>query len=127
MNHGFLPNRKPLISLPLEFQEINDLITNMTYWQKDGTASGLLAKDLFRKTVDKDFPDLMTKIMKTDPDDIRLNTALLRDYQILAAAYMLEPCHISFLKTKNYGIGSDFIPENLAIPMKYLSDRLDCK
>jgi indoleamine 2,3-dioxygenase len=86
----------------------------------------LLAKDLFRKTVDKEFPNLISKIKKTDPDDVRLNTALLRDYQILSAAYMLEPCHLSFLKTKNYGIGSDFIPESLAIPMKYLSDRLDC-
>jgi hypothetical protein len=80
MNHGFLPNQKPLISLPNEFQEINDLITNMTFWQKDGTASGLLAKDLFRKTVDNEFPDLMAKIIKTDPEDSRLNAALLRDY-----------------------------------------------
>ena len=37
---------------------------------------------------------------------------------------MLEPCHLSFLKTNYYGLGSDFIPENLSIPMKYLSDRL---
>jgi hypothetical protein len=69
----------------------------LTFWQKDGTASGLLAKNLFRKTVDKDFPNLIEEIRKTDPEDARLNAALLRDYQILSAAYMLEPCHLSFL------------------------------
>jgi len=37
---------------------------------------------------------------------------------------MLEPCHLSYLKTNYYGLGSDFIPENIAIPLKFLSDRL---
>ena len=99
----------------------------MTFWQKDGTATGLLATNKFRKTVDNDFPDLLSLLKKTDPEDIRLSVALLRDYQLLSAGYMHEPCHLSFLKTSNYGLGSEHIPENIAIPMKYLSDRLQCK
>ncbi len=79
---------------------------------------------MFRKTIDNDFPDFMEKIKKVDSQDARLNSALLRDYQILAAGYMLEPCHLSYLKTNYYGEGSDFIPENIAIPLKFLSDRL---
>jgi hypothetical protein len=55
-------------------------MAKMTYWQKDGSASGLLAKDMFRKTIDKDFPDFMEKIKKVDSQDARLNSALLRDY-----------------------------------------------
>lgn len=54
---------------------------------------------MFRKTVDNHFPDMMNKLKKVDPDDLRLNSALLRDFQFLASAYMLEPCHLNYLKT----------------------------
>ena len=42
----------------------------------------------------------------------------------ISAAYLLEPCHQNFVKTKTYGLGSDFLPESLAMPMKFLSDRV---
>jgi hypothetical protein len=38
----------------------------MTFWQKNGTASGLLAKNHLRSTVDLDFPDLSEQLKKVD-------------------------------------------------------------
>jgi len=56
--------------------------------------------------------------------DDRLNAALFRDFSMLSSAYLLEECHINYLKTKDYGIGSDFLPEKLAMPMKFTADRI---
>jgi hypothetical protein len=56
--HGFLPSTKPLLKLPNEFNALNQILDDMTFWQKNGTASGLLAKNHLRSTVDLDFPDL---------------------------------------------------------------------
>ena len=47
-NHGFLPSSKPLIKLPSEFNELNEVLEKMTYWQPDGSATGLLAKNILR-------------------------------------------------------------------------------
>jgi indoleamine 2,3-dioxygenase len=66
----------------------------------------------------------MSEIIKVDENDYRLNAALFRDYSMLTSAYLLEDCHQNYLKTKNYGIGMDHIPEKLAVPIKALADRL---
>jgi indoleamine 2,3-dioxygenase len=80
-----------------------------------------------RKTVDADFENYTAEIKKVDPNDARLNTALFRDFTMLGASYLLEPCHINYLKDGNYGAGMDHLPEKLAVPMKLLADRLNYK
>lgn len=77
--------------------------------------------------MDNDFPNLTTEVLKVDANDARLNSALWRDFTILGATYLLEPCHLNFLKTKNYGRGMSYLPEKLALPMKILADRLHYK
>lgn len=37
---------------------------------------------------------------------------------------MLEPCHHGWKANKMYGRGTDFVPENLAMPIKVLADRI---
>jgi len=125
-NHGFLPSLKPLIHLPKQFEALDQISKDLTLYQPDGS-EGLLMKNQLRKTVDRDFPNLTTEVMKVDPNDARLNSALWRDYTILGATYLLEPCHLSFLETNNYGRGMGYLPENLAVPMKILADRLHYK
>jgi indoleamine 2,3-dioxygenase len=93
--HGYLPNVKPLQVLPTEFNQVNEILDKMTYWQPDGSATGLLAKNLLRKTIDSELANLTTEIKKVDTNDARLNAALFRDYSFLASAYMLESSHIS--------------------------------
>jgi indoleamine 2,3-dioxygenase len=77
-----------------------------------------------RSTVDQELPDLMNEIKKVDEMDYRMNAALFRDYSMLSSAYLLEECHLNYRKTKKYGIGMDYLPEKLAVPMKHLADRL---
>ena len=67
---------------------------------------------------------MMDKISKVDAKDHRLNAALFRDYSHLSAGYLLESCHLSYLKTKSYGLGSDHLPEQIAVPLKVLADRI---
>ena len=98
----------------------------MSYEQPDGS-EGLLAKNLLRKTVDADLDNYTAEIKKVDPNDAPLNTALFRDFTMLGASYLLEPCHINYLKDGNYGAGMDRLPEKLAVPMKLLADRLNYK
>lgn len=55
-----------------------------------------------------------------------MNAALFRDFSFLSSAYLLEPCHQMYLKTKkDYGQGETFMPKKLAVPMKMLADRID--
>jgi hypothetical protein len=42
---------------------------------------------------------MIDEVKKVDPSDLALNAALFRDFQFLAAAYMLEACHLKYLKT----------------------------
>jgi len=65
----------------------------MSFEQPDGS-QGLLAKNALRKAVDTEFPNYTAEIKKVDPEDARLNTALFRDFTMLGASYLLEPCHI---------------------------------
>jgi len=83
----------------------------MTYWQPDGSATGLLAKNLLRKTVESDLPNLTKEIDKADLNDARLQAALFRDYSFLASAYILESSHISHVQGNGYGLGASKIPE----------------
>ena len=75
------------------------MLEAMTYWQPDGTATGLLAKNKLRSSVDTELPDFMSEIKKVDVNDYRLNAALFRDYSMMSSAYLLEDCHINYLKT----------------------------
>ena len=77
----------------------------------------MLAQNKLRSSVDLELPDLIHEITKVDKNDYRLNAALFRDYSMLTSAYLLEGCHQNYLKTKNYGIGMDHVPEKLAVPM----------
>ena len=101
--HGFLPSQKPVGKLPTEFDVLENILQKMTCIQPDGTRSGLLAHNELGKTVDSDFPDLMHEIQKVDDSDQRMLAALFRDYSFLSSAYMLEPSHVHYLKTGNYG------------------------
>jgi len=122
-NHGFLPKQKPMLELPSEFRVVNELLDKMVYHQKDGS-KGLLAKNLLRKTVDSDLPNLVNEIKKLDIKDDRIHAALFRDFSFLSAAYMHEPCHNNYVEKKEYGIGSEHIPEQLAVPMQEIANRI---
>jgi indoleamine 2,3-dioxygenase len=94
---------------------------DMPIEQKDGS-KGLLYDGRFGDYAKKELPMI-------DVDDVKdqeLRAALFRDYSFIASAYILEPCDISFKKTKNYGLGRDHLPKNIAVPFCKLADQLGC-
>lgn len=53
--------------------------------------------------------------------------ALFRDYTFWASAYLLEPCHLSMLRTGEYGLGRAQLPRNIAVPLAIISKKLGTK
>ena len=115
---GFLPRSDPPYHLPDQFKPLEDLLAEMPIIKKDGQ-KGLLAKGELAKSVEG-LP--MMDVSNIMDDAILL--ALFRDFTFLTSAYLLEQCHINYLKSKSYGIGKDKLPSNIAIPLCQIADKL---
>ena len=50
--------------------------------------------------------------------------ALFRDYTFLASAYLLEPCHLSYLREKHYGFGRERLPPQISVPLNCIANKL---
>ena len=92
--NGFLPLSAPPTTLPPAFRALDSLLKRAPMKTADGK-EGLLANFTFGKAVEDELPDLTNEIHKVK-DDLRVITALYRDYCFLASAYLLEPCHQKF-------------------------------
>ena len=87
--------------------------------KKNGDA-GLLADAKFGDYVEQRFPLIELGEIKST----RLLNALFRDYSYASAAYLLEPCHHSYLKTHDYGLARPRLPRQLAVPLTQVAERL---
>ncbi|KAI1775340.1 indoleamine 2,3-dioxygenase family protein [Hypoxylon cercidicola] len=112
---GFLPRMDPITVLPPEFEAVETLLQRMPIWRKSGKP-GLLATGELGDTVLEELPDLSKEIEKYR-DNLPMMTALYRDYSFLASAFLLEPCHMRFLKGEPYGLGRPFLPTQLSRPI----------
>ncbi len=92
--NGFLPLSPPPTTLPPAFRVLDSLLKRAPMKTADGK-EGLLANFTFGKAVEDELPDLTDEIHKVK-DDLRVISALYRDYCFLASAYLLEPCHQKF-------------------------------
>lgn len=120
---GFFPREDPVTQLPSKFEPVESLLKKMIWYQPDGSP-GLLQKFQFADAVKNELPMLDVERI----DDTMMQLALYRDYSFLCNAYLLEPCHHSWLKTgDSYGLGRDFLPKNIAVPYVKLSQKLDLK
>ena len=93
-HNGFLPLSPPPTTLPPAFRVLDSLLKRAPMKTADGK-EGLVASFTFGKAVEDELPDLTDEIHKVK-DDLRIVTALYRDYCFLASAYLLEPCHQKF-------------------------------
>lgn len=93
-HNGFLPLSPPPTTLPPAFRVLDSLLKRAPMKTADGK-EGLLASFTFGKAVEDELPELTDEIHKVK-DDLRIVTALYRDYCFLASAYLLEPCHQKF-------------------------------
>ena len=120
---GFLPRHDPLERLPEKFDIINQILDEMPLI-KDNGEKGLLAKGTLGSTILEKLPIFFEK--EEIPENSRLLAALFRDYTFLASAFLLEPCHLNFLENGNYGLGRDYLPVSIALPLIKISEKLKC-
>lgn len=119
---GFLPRETPLWDFSSQFGKLDEILKRAIYFQKDGT-KGLVAYGKLGETVLKELPLYdVTKITNT-----RLMEALRRDYQNLAATYLLEPVDLNYQATGEFGLGRDHLPENIAVPLCHLAEKLQIR
>lgn len=109
--------------MPNTFSALEVLLKEMPFHLANG-ASGLLAKGQLADAT-KDIPNYTSDIKGIDAS--HLLTALFRDYTFWASAYLLEPCHLNMLKTGEYGLGRDRLPQNIAEPLCLLAQKLGVK
>lgn len=119
---GFLPREEPLFTLPSKFQKLDEILEAMPLKTNSGE-EGLLAKGVLGKTVDDTLPLIDTENI----NDSRVLHALFRDYTFLASAYLLEPCDISYRKTRSYGLARDYLPKQIAVPLLSISRQMNTK
>ncbi|KAI8633851.1 indoleamine 2,3-dioxygenase-like protein [Xylariaceae sp. FL1651] len=111
---GFLPRMEPIVTLPPEFDAVEDLLRAMPVSTQSGQP-GLLAAGQLGGEVHK-LPDLTDEVEKYR-DNLPMMNALYRDYSFLASAYLLEPCHMRFIKGEPYGLGRSVLPAQLSRPI----------
>ncbi|KAI1875655.1 uncharacterized protein JN550_001941 [Neoarthrinium moseri] len=112
---GFLPRMEPIVDLPSEFDVVESLLTRMPVKTLSG-APGLLASGALGDAVHDELSDLTDQVEKYK-DNLPLVNALYRDYSFLASAYLLEPCHMKFVKGEGYGLAREVLPVQLARPI----------
>lgn len=118
-SRGFLPRADPIDKLPAVFAPLEDLLQRMPVKRLDGTP-GLLAEGKLGDAILKDgaLPDLTDALEEPAiKNNLPLLNALYRDYAFLASAFLLEPCHLRFLKNEPYGLGRDVLPACIARPI----------
>lgn len=118
-DNGYLPRQDPLVALPPQFGELEDLLSRMPKKLSNGK-HGLLAEEgkIFEATQKVPLYDV-SKI-----EDTATLTALFRDLTFWASAYLLEPCDYNFQRTKAYGLGRDVLPKNIAVPLAEVSKKI---
>lgn len=112
---GFLPRMEPIVKLPPEFDALESILQRMPVKTLSGE-QGLLAQGKLGDTVTADLPDL-TEYVDKYRTNLPMINALYRDYSFLASAYLLEPCHLRFMKDEPYGLGRQVLPANIARPI----------
>ncbi|KAG5457369.1 MAG: hypothetical protein BJ554DRAFT_2635 [Olpidium bornovanus] len=115
------PPQDPLVQLPEAYTALESLLQRMPLVLPDGRP-GLLSLGDFGKAIDDELP--LYDVSKVE--DARLLSGLFRDYTFAASAYLLEPCDLRYKATrKDYGLGRDKLPKNIAIPL--ILQKLDFK
>lgn len=119
-----MPWGTPLARLPQPFNVIDEILDESPYMKRDGTP-GLMASGRFGETV----RDRLPMLDVSNITDSALLFSLYRDYTFLTSSYLLEPCHLHYIATKrkDYGLGRDRLPANIAVPLSILAKQLGAK
>jgi len=119
--HGFLPEKMPLTTLPSKYSELQDILNKMPV-KIDGNSGYLDYPGKIHEEV-KSLKNYHSEVK--NENDIMLVQALYRGYCFLASAYTLEPSFQHFRKTGNYGKANNVLPKQIAQPFVEVSNKLD--
>jgi len=121
-DYGFLPIKEPLIGLPNEYKELQDLINNLHVFQNTNEKGVLGIPNEI--VVQVGFvPDYSSVIEKET--DVFVLQALYRAYTFVTSGFTLEQAYQEFLKSGNYGVARQLLPKNIAQPLVLVSSKLD--
>jgi indoleamine 2,3-dioxygenase len=121
---GFLPTQPPLQNLPPAFADLTRILDEMPIVKADGIP-GLLAEYKLGPLIDggalRDLTGDIDRLLKREDGqlDMKIVTAVFRDYSFLGSAYLLEPCWEKWNQDHSggYGLGRSKLPRCIAGPL----------
>jgi len=119
--HGFLPIKDPIVSLPSTYADVQKILDDMPVVLPNGE-HGLLHHEGEIKKAIESLENHLEEVKKED--DIFVIQALFRSYGFLTSAYLLEPSFQQFRQDGTYGKARNFLPANIAQPFCYVSEKL---
>jgi indoleamine 2,3-dioxygenase len=119
--HGFLPIKDPIVSLPSTYADVQKILDDMPVVLPN-SEHGLLHHEGEIKKAIESLENHLEEVKKED--DIFVIQALFRSYGFLTSAYLLEPSFQQFRKDGTYGKARNFLPANIAQPFCYVSEKL---
>ena len=119
--HGFLPIKDPIVSLPSTYADVQKILDDMPVVLPNGE-HGLLHHEGEIMMAIESLENHLEEVKKED--DIFVIQALFRSYGFLTSAYLLEPSFQQFRKDGTYGKARNFLPANIAQPFCYVSEKL---
>lgn len=119
--NGFLPIKEPLVKLPETYSKLQNLIDELHVFQPNDNKGVLGIPNLIETKV-IEVPNYVNEIkLETD---VFILQALFRAYTFITSGYTLELAYQEFIKSGNYGKARNVLPENIAVPLVEVSDKL---
>jgi indoleamine 2,3-dioxygenase len=119
--HGFLPVKDPIVSLPSTYADVQKILDDMPVVLPNGEHGLLHHEGEIIKAIEA-LENHLEEVKKED--DIFVIQALFRSYGFLTSAYLLEPSFQQFRKDGTYGKARNFLPASIAQPFCYVSEKL---
>ena len=120
--HGFLPVKEPLKTLPVTYEKLQKLIDDLHFFRGNDKTGVLGIPDEIVKRV-SDVPNYKNEVEKET--DVFILQALYRAYTFVTSGFTLELSYQEFKKSGNYGIARQFLPKNIAEPLVCVSQKLE--
>ena len=119
---GFLPQNRPITSLPKRYSELQNILDRMPVELPDGNPGILAIPNKIENEVEN-LPNYLELVKKED--DVMIIQGLFRGYCFLSSAFTLESSYQEFVKSKKYGKARNFLPQQIAQPFVYVAEKLD--
>lgn len=120
--HGFLPVKAPLATLPTTFFDLQTLLDAMPVVISENKYGLLNTPNAIVEPV-LAIKNHIQEIEKEN--DIFVLQALFRSYSFLASAYLLEPSFQQFKIDGKYGKARNVLPVNIAVPFCRVAEKLN--